>query len=86
MGDQGGSANPYAYPITPQGWTGWQQFPDPAALTDLGNRWIAAGAGLSCRPVAETIRDTLAWDAARGGPEKQGLDPAEEERLLAELA
>jgi 2'-hydroxyisoflavone reductase len=46
----------------------------------------ANGAGLACRPVTETIRDTLAWDLSRGGPEKQGLDPAEEERLLAELA
>ena len=34
----------------------------------------------------ETIRDTLAWDLGRGGPEKEGLDPAEERRLLGELA
>ena len=46
----------------------------------------AVGAGLNCRAVTETIRDTLAWDLARGGPEKEGLDPAEEARLLAELA
>ena len=46
----------------------------------------AVGAGLSCRSLTETIRDTLAWDLGRGGPEKEGLDPAEEARLLAELA
>jgi 2'-hydroxyisoflavone reductase len=46
----------------------------------------AVGAGLSCRTVTETIRDTLAWDLGRGGPEQPGLDPAEERRLLAELA
>jgi 2'-hydroxyisoflavone reductase len=46
----------------------------------------ANGAGLACRAVTETIRDTLAWDIGRGGPEKEGLDPAEEARLLAELA
>ena len=44
------------------------------------------GAGLSCRPITETIRDTLSWDLARGGPEAWGLSPAEESRLLAELA
>jgi 2'-hydroxyisoflavone reductase len=46
----------------------------------------AVGAGLSCRQLTETIRDTLAWDLGRGGPEQPGLDPAEEQRLLAELA
>ena len=46
----------------------------------------AAAAGLACRTVTETIHDTLAWDIGRGGPEQEGLDPAEEARLLAELA
>jgi len=46
----------------------------------------AVGAGLNCRPITETIRDTLSWDLARGGPETWGLSPAEESRLLAELA
>jgi 2'-hydroxyisoflavone reductase len=46
----------------------------------------AVGAGLNCRPITETIRDTLAWDIARGGPEKWGLSPAEESRLLERLA
>ena len=45
----------------------------------------AVGAGLNCRSLTETIRDTLAWDLGRGGPEREGLDPAEEARLLAEL-
>jgi len=47
----------------------------------------AVAAGLTCRPVTETIRDTLAWDRARGGPEpgNEGLPAAEEERLLREL-
>ena len=46
----------------------------------------AVGAGLACRPVTETIRDTLAWDRGRGGPGQEGLAPAEEARLLAALA
>ena len=46
----------------------------------------AVGAGLRCRPVTETIRDTLSWDLARGGPAEWGLAPAEEARLLGELA
>jgi nucleoside-diphosphate-sugar epimerase len=46
----------------------------------------AVGAGLSCRSLTDTIRDTLAWDLGRGGPEQEGFDRAEEERLLAELA
>ena len=46
----------------------------------------AAAAGLTCRPITETIRDTLSWDLARGGPETWGLTPAEEARLLSELA
>ncbi|HEY0933897.1 MAG TPA: NAD-dependent epimerase/dehydratase family protein [Trebonia sp.] len=46
----------------------------------------AVAAGLACRAVTETIRDTLAWDLGRGGPEHEGLAPAEEARLLAELA
>lgn len=48
----------------------------------------AVAAGLVRRPLAETIRDTLAWDRARGGPAPgdEGLSAAEEERLLAELA
>lgn len=48
----------------------------------------AVTAGLACRPVTETIRDTLAWDRARGGPApgSEGLCAAEEERLLGAVA
>jgi 2'-hydroxyisoflavone reductase len=48
----------------------------------------AVAAGLTCRPATETIRDTLAWDLARGGPAPgdEGLSAAEEDRLLRELA
>jgi 2'-hydroxyisoflavone reductase len=47
----------------------------------------AVAAGLTYRPVIDTIRDTLAWDLARGGPApgEEGLSAAEEERLLREL-
>jgi 2'-hydroxyisoflavone reductase len=46
----------------------------------------AVAAGLNCRAITETIRDTLSWDLARGGPETWGLSPAREARLLRELA
>jgi nucleoside-diphosphate-sugar epimerase len=57
------------------------------AFNDVDNA-RAIGAGLTLRPVLETIRDTLAWDLARGGPEpgSEGLSAAEEERLLREIA
>ena len=63
----------------------WVGEPGYEAFADVDSSH-AVGAGLNCRAVTETIRDTLAWDLARGGPEKEGLDPAEEARLLAELA
>jgi 2'-hydroxyisoflavone reductase len=48
----------------------------------------AVAAGLAYRPLIDTLRDTLAWDLARGGPAagEEGLAAAEEERLLRELA
>jgi 2'-hydroxyisoflavone reductase len=40
-------------------------------------------AGLTCRPPAETVRDTLAWDRDRPqGPMQAGLDPDRERSLL----
>lgn len=63
----------------------WIGEPGFEGLNDVDSSH-AIGAGLAYRAVTETIRDTLAWDVARGGPEEPGLDPAEEERLLAELA
>jgi 2'-hydroxyisoflavone reductase len=47
----------------------------------------AVAAGLTFRPPAETIRDTLAWDAGRGEDEPRsdaaGLAPGRERELLA---
>jgi 2'-hydroxyisoflavone reductase len=63
----------------------WYQEEGFEAFCDVDSSH-AVGAGLNCRPITETIRDTLSWDIARGGPETWGLDPAEEARLLAELA
>ena len=45
----------------------------------------ALGAGLGLRPLAETVRDTLAWDRERGEPplaEGIGLTPEREAALL----
>jgi 2'-hydroxyisoflavone reductase len=55
-----------------------------AGFSDVDNT-RAVAAGLMLRPVVETMRDTLAWDIARGGPEpgKEGLSAEEEQRLLA---
>jgi 2'-hydroxyisoflavone reductase len=63
----------------------WFAEPGYEAFNDVDSSH-AVGAGLNCRSLTDTIRETLAWDLGRGGPEKPGLDPAEEERLLAELS
>lgn len=44
----------------------------------------ARSAGLVTRPLVDTLRDTLAWDRARGGPEvgREGLAPGRERELL----
>ena len=63
----------------------WVGEPGYEAFSDVDSS-RAVAVGLNCRAITETIRDTLAWDVGRGGPEKEGLDPAEEQRLLAELA
>jgi 2'-hydroxyisoflavone reductase len=44
----------------------------------------ALAAGLTFRPLAETIRDTLAWDATRppGAERRNGLSPEREAALL----
>lgn len=43
----------------------------------------AFATGLTFRPLAETVRDTLAWQKTRGDEElKAGLDPEKERRLL----
>ncbi|MBI4408562.1 MAG: NAD-dependent epimerase/dehydratase family protein [Gemmatimonadetes bacterium] len=43
----------------------------------------AVGAGLRFRPLADTVRDTLEWDATRGEPAlRAGLPPEREDALL----
>jgi 2'-hydroxyisoflavone reductase len=64
----------------------WLAAPGWEAANDVDvSRALAAG--LRLRPLAETIRDTLAWDLARGGPEpgKEGLSHEREEDLLRRL-
>jgi 2'-hydroxyisoflavone reductase len=65
----------------------WVAEPGYEAFDDVDSS-RAVAAGLTCRPIIETIRDTLAWDLARGGPAPgaEGLAAAEEERLLRALA
>jgi 2'-hydroxyisoflavone reductase len=44
----------------------------------------AVAAGLSCRPLAQTVADTLAWDQQRGQPDlRTGLSAERERELLA---
>ena len=64
----------------------WIAEPGCEAFNDVDSS-RAVAAGLACLPVIDTIRDTLAWDAARGGPAPgdEGLSAAEEDRLLREL-
>ena len=69
-------------------WMGIPMWIGDPALPGINNvdNSRAAATGLAFRPSTETIRDTLAWDLARGGPAEDGLPPAEEDRLLRELA
>ena len=48
----------------------------------------ALAAGLSFRPLEQTVRDTLTWDLARGGPTvgSEGLSTDRERELLSVLA
>lgn len=63
---------------------------DVAALHD-GNVDRVYAAGLTCRPVTETVADTWAWLQAEGDPPARsgrpghGLDPAREQEVLARL-
>jgi 2'-hydroxyisoflavone reductase len=44
----------------------------------------AVAAGLRCRPLAQTVADTLAWDQERGQPDlRTGLSKEKERELLA---
>ena len=57
--------------------------PEVAGFASVDTR-RAVAAGLSCRPVAETIRDTLAWLKTRPADHswRAGLERAKEARLL----
>jgi 2'-hydroxyisoflavone reductase len=65
----------------------WVASPEFAAIhkADVSK---AARDGLRTRPVAETVRDTLAWDASRETPaaENVGLSPERERELLAQAS
>ena len=52
----------------------WSMAADPAK---------AYAAGLSPRPLADTIRDTLAWTRTVEQPAEPGLSPDREQELLA---
>jgi len=62
----------------------WIVSPEYSA-THLADVSRAVAAGLRFRPLAQTIRDTLAWDAQREWPRAEGvgLTPAREGELLA---
>lgn len=64
---------------------GWLQLPmwSPPAGYGLSRCQIAKGlaAGLTFRPLAQTILDTLTWDASEGEP-NAGLSPEQEAALL----
>jgi 2'-hydroxyisoflavone reductase len=64
----------------------WIAVPGWEAHAQVDNN-KARDAGLSFRPLDQTIRATLAWDLARGGPpsEVEGLTPEREEQLLSAL-
>jgi len=62
---------------------------ETAALHD-GNVDRVYAAGLTCRPVTETVADTWAWLQAEGDPPVRsgrghGIDPAREQDVLAKL-
>lgn len=85
--------------IEEAGIEGWTQLPvwlPPGELYDAmhgGDVRKALAAGLSCRPVEETVRDTWEWLRGLGGvaphrPDRDpvGLDPHVEAKLVARLA
>ena len=76
---------------------GWIELPvwvppvgEGAALHD-GNVDAIYAAGLTCRPVSETVADTWRWLQAEGDPPvregglRHGLDPEKEREVLASL-
>jgi 2'-hydroxyisoflavone reductase len=74
---------------TVQGW-GLPEGTFPLWSGDDPDVWLMAadpakayGAGLAPRPLAETVRDTLAWTQTVPQPADAGLDPDKERDLLA---
>jgi 2'-hydroxyisoflavone reductase len=70
-------------------WTGiplWLGGVEPIEFFDVDNS-RATATGLTLRPLADTIRDTLAWDIERGGPapDAPSISAEEEARLLESL-
>jgi 2'-hydroxyisoflavone reductase len=55
---------------------------DPDMLMMTADPAAALATGLSFRPLAATIRDTLAWTRTVEQPEKSGLSAADETALL----
>jgi 2'-hydroxyisoflavone reductase len=84
--------------ITAAGIAPWTELPvwlpphSEGAGLHAGDVSAAYAAGLTCRPVAETVADTWAWLQAEGDPEPvpgrpvHGLDPGREREVLASLA
>ena len=85
--------------ITAAGIEGWTDLPvwvppdGEAAGLHTGDVSKAYAAGLTCRPVEETVADTWAWLQAEGDPPeprpgrpRHGLDPDREREVLAGLA
>ena len=60
----------------------WSADPGFSAIHEA-NVTKALQAGLTFRPVAETVRDTLEWDGTRTDAEPVGLTPEREAELLA---
>jgi 2'-hydroxyisoflavone reductase len=65
----------------------WIRVPGWDAHAEVGIE-RASAAGLVFRSLEETVRDTLAWDLARGGPAQgaEGLTHEWEQELLRQLA
>ena len=55
---------------------------DPDMLMMTADPAAALATGLTIRPLAETVRDTLAWTRTVEQPEKSGLSAADETALL----
>jgi len=65
----------------------WIRVPGWEAHAEVGIE-RASASGLVFRSLEETVRDTLAWDLARGGPSQgaEGLSHEWEQELLRQLA